>query len=168
MRTLSQMRDSAAVMAEQPGKRMPHYVLVDYSQIGSGLNETGPHLVTLCGVDRLENWSSLDIEAKKIHKKQWIDCLIADIDGQFPGLADAVEHREMATAETMRHYLNTPAALSMASHPKERSGRQSGRGRALPSTGSGSPPRILRVAVSPARCSAARRRQARRCEKGAS
>jgi phytoene dehydrogenase-like protein len=108
MRTLSQMRDSAAVMAEQPGKRMPHYVLVDYSQIGSGLNETGRHLVTLCGVDRLENWSSLDIEAKKIHKKKWIDCLIADIDGQFPGLADAVEHREMATAETMRHYLNTP------------------------------------------------------------
>jgi phytoene dehydrogenase-like protein len=108
MRTLSQMRDSAALMAEQPGQHMPHYVFVDYSQIGSGLNEAGPYLATLCGVDRLENWSSLDVEAKKFHKEKWIECLIADIDGHFPGLAGAVEHREMATAETMQRYLNTP------------------------------------------------------------
>lgn len=108
MRTLSQMREAAAVIGEQPGKRMPHYVLVDYGQIDSGLNEAGPYLATLCGVDRLENWASLGVEAKKTRKERWIECLIADIDGHIPGLAGAVEHREMATAETMQHYLNTP------------------------------------------------------------
>lgn len=34
--------------------------------------------------------------------------MIADIDRQFPGIAGAVAHREMSTAETMQRYLNTP------------------------------------------------------------
>jgi all-trans-retinol 13,14-reductase len=108
MRALSDMRQATAILGELPGTRMPHYVLVDYQRIDSGLNETGPYLVTLCGADRLENWSSLGVEAKKAHKEGWIDCLIGDIDRHFPGLAGAVRHREMATAETMQHYLNTP------------------------------------------------------------
>jgi all-trans-retinol 13,14-reductase len=108
VRTLSQMREAAAVLGEPPGKRMLHYALVDYCRIDSGLNETAPYLVALCGVDRLENWTALGVAAKKAHKERWIDCLIADIDRHFPGLAGAVVHREMATAETMQHYLNTP------------------------------------------------------------
>lgn len=32
---------------------MPPYVFVDYGQINSGPNETGPKLVTFCGVDQL-------------------------------------------------------------------------------------------------------------------
>jgi len=108
MRLFGQIRETAAVMGEQPGRRMPPYVLVDYRRIDSGLNEAGPYLSSLCGIDRLENWSSLGGEAKKAHKKAWIDALIADVDRHFPGLATAVVHREMATAETMQHYLNTP------------------------------------------------------------
>ena len=38
----------------------------------------------------------------------WMERLIADLDREFPGLAKSVVHREMATAETMAHYLNTP------------------------------------------------------------
>jgi len=37
-----------------------------------------------------------------------MDCIIADLDQRFPGLASAITHREMATAQTMQHYLNTP------------------------------------------------------------
>ena len=37
-----------------------------------------------------------------------MDRLIADLDREFPGIAGAVNHREMATADTMAHYLNTP------------------------------------------------------------
>lgn len=108
MTSLAQMRESAAVMGEQPGSRMPPYVFVDYGQIDSGLNETGTSLVTLCGADRLENWSSLGVDVRKARKEGWIDCLIADTDRHFPGLARAIVHREMATAETMQRYLNTP------------------------------------------------------------
>ena len=108
MRSLAQLREAASVMGEAPGTRMPYYVLVDFHQIDSGLNEAGPYLVSLCGADRLENWSSLGVEATKTRKQQWIDCLVADLDRNFSGLAGAVVHREMATAQTMQHYLNTP------------------------------------------------------------
>ena len=37
-----------------------------------------------------------------------MDRLITDLDREFPGIASAVVHREMATAETLAHYLNTP------------------------------------------------------------
>ena len=108
MRSFSQIREAAAVIAEYPANRMPPYVFVDYSQIDNGLNETGAHLVTFCGADRLENWLSIGEEEKKARKESWINALIADINQHFPGLAGAVVHREMATAETMQRYLNTP------------------------------------------------------------
>ena len=102
------MHETASVMGEVPGTRLPPYVFVDHSQLDSGLNRNGPYFASYCGADRLENWLSPDRNAKKERKEKWIDCLIADIDRYFPGIAGAVVHREMATAETMHHYLNTP------------------------------------------------------------
>ena len=108
MTSLAQMREVASIMGQEPGRRMPGYVFVDHSQIDSGLNPNGPHFASFAGVDRLENWSSLSSEAKKERKEKWIQRLIADVDRHFPGIAGAVVHSEMATAETMKHYLNTP------------------------------------------------------------
>ena len=108
MQSLAQMREAAATMGGPPGERMPPYIFVDYRQIDSGLNENGPSLVSFCGIDRLENWALLGAESKKARKEKWIDCMIADIDRQFPGIAGVVAHREMSTAETMQRYLNTP------------------------------------------------------------
>jgi all-trans-retinol 13,14-reductase len=108
MRSLSQMREASAVMGGEPDLRLPPYVLVDYGQIDSGLNTTGARLVTLCGADQLENWSMLNAEARKTRKEKWLDALITDIDRYYPGIAGAVTHREMATAETMHQFLNTP------------------------------------------------------------
>ncbi len=108
---LSQMREASALMAEPPsarGGRVPYYVLVDFSGIDSGLNETGPFVLSLCSGDRLDNWASLDAATVKARKSEWMDCVVADLDRRFPGLAGAITHREMATAQTMQHYLNTP------------------------------------------------------------
>jgi all-trans-retinol 13,14-reductase len=105
---LAQMREAASVMGEEPGGRLPPYVFVDHSHIDTGLNQNGPHFASYCGVDRLENWSSLTSKAMKERKEKWIDSLVADIDRHFPGIASTVVHREMATAETMQRYLNTP------------------------------------------------------------
>jgi all-trans-retinol 13,14-reductase len=102
------MRLAAQVMGEEPGGRLPPYVFVDHSHIDSGLNQNGLHFASYCGVDRLENWSACSSEAKKMRKERWMDSLVADIDRQFPGIASVVVHREMATAETMHRYLNTP------------------------------------------------------------
>ncbi len=108
MKSLAQMREAAAIIAGRPGRQMPPYVLVDYSQIASGLNETGAHLLTLCGADRLENWSFADEGKRKAHKEAWLTALVADLDQHFPGLASSIVQREMATAATMHDYLNTP------------------------------------------------------------
>jgi phytoene dehydrogenase-like protein len=108
LESFSQMREMAAVMGEDPGKRIPLYAFVDFHQIDSGLNEGPPYLVSFCSSDRVENWTRLDPAAKKARKEAWAKALISDIDRHFPGIASAVVYREMATAETMRDYLNTP------------------------------------------------------------
>jgi phytoene dehydrogenase-like protein len=108
LRSLSQMREMAAMLGEDPGMRMPFYVFVDYHQIDSGLNDGPPYLVSFCGSDRLDNWTPLDPAARKARKEAWTRALIDDIDRHFPGIAGAVVHQEMSTAETMHDYLNTP------------------------------------------------------------
>jgi phytoene dehydrogenase-like protein len=108
MQTLGAMRDAGAILGEEVGKRVPPYVFVDYHRIDSGLNVAGPYLGTLCGIDRYDNWTSLTAEAKQTRKTRWMERLIADLDREFPGIAASVVHREMATAETMGQYLNTP------------------------------------------------------------
>ena len=108
MKALSGLRETGAVMAEPGGKRLPAYAFVDYHQIDSGLNESGPYLGSFCGIDRLNNWTGLSAKEKSERKERWMDRLIADLDREFPGIASAVVHREMATAETLAQYLNTP------------------------------------------------------------
>jgi all-trans-retinol 13,14-reductase len=107
LRTLAALRDASYILGEDKG-RLPPYVFVDYSRIDSGLNQAGPYLGSLCGMDRIANWQHLSAEDKQARKTLWTERLIADLDREFPGLAKAVVHREMATAETMAHYLNTP------------------------------------------------------------
>jgi all-trans-retinol 13,14-reductase len=108
VRTLGALREAGHVLGEEDGTRLPPYVFVDYSRIDSGLNPAGPYLGSLCGTDRLENWEHLSAAAKQARKTAWMERLVADLDREFPGFAASVIHREMATAETMAHHLNTP------------------------------------------------------------
>jgi hypothetical protein len=108
IQTLGAMRDSGGVLGEESGARLPPYVFIDYHRIDSGLNAAGPYVRSLCGIDRIENWTHLSAKAKQARKTVWMDRLIADLDREFQGIAEAVVHREMATAETMANYLNTP------------------------------------------------------------
>jgi all-trans-retinol 13,14-reductase len=105
---LSDFRVGATLLGDNPGTRMPPYVLVAYDQIDSGLNANGPYLASMVGIDRIDNWVTTDIDAKRLRKVRWMDRAIADLDKHFPGIGSAVIQREMATAETLRHYLNTP------------------------------------------------------------
>jgi all-trans-retinol 13,14-reductase len=47
-------------------------------------------------------------EAKRTRKDLWMEHIIGDLDRAFPGIAGAIVQREMATAETLHHYLDTP------------------------------------------------------------
>jgi all-trans-retinol 13,14-reductase len=72
------------------------------------------------GLDRIENWARLAPEEKRTCKEHWMDRIIADIDRQYPGIAGAVVHREMSTAETFHRYLNTPSGALYGFAPESR------------------------------------------------
>jgi phytoene dehydrogenase-like protein len=108
MKSLRDIRECPSLLAGPPGERLPMIALVDYSAVRSGLNSSPPYLCSFTGVDRLENWASLDPEANRTRREQWMDALIASVDRQFPGFADAVVQREMSTALTMHRELNAP------------------------------------------------------------
>jgi all-trans-retinol 13,14-reductase len=122
MRTLRAMRDAGAILAEDTVARLPPYSFVDYHRIDGGLNPTPPYLGALCGIDRLSNWASLSAETRNKRKARWMDGLIADLDREFPGIAGAVVHREMATAETFAQYLNTPEGAVYGFAPDRKGG----------------------------------------------
>jgi all-trans-retinol 13,14-reductase len=120
MTALTDYCQAGAFLGEDPGPRMAPYGFVAYDQIDSGLNEGGPYLASIVGIDRLENWVGLSAEAKHTRKERWMDRIIADVDRQFPGIAGAVVQREMSTAETFHHYLNTPGGALYGFAPATR------------------------------------------------
>jgi phytoene dehydrogenase-like protein len=118
--TLSGFRDATAILGEDSDNRITPYVLVAYDQIDSGLNAEGPYLASLVSADRVENWAGLAPNARRARKERWMDRIIADLERQFPGISSAVMHREMATAETMQQYLNTPGGTVYGFAPQSR------------------------------------------------
>ena len=111
----------AEILADAPGTRMPVVGIVNYDVIDSGLNPGGPCLVSVTGIDRVANWNGLDEQAYRAKRDGFLDAIVAGIDRSFPGFAGAVVQREMATAATMRRYLNTPdgAVYGFAPEPPE-------------------------------------------------
>lgn len=107
MRSLSDYRRSAAILADAPGETMPPIAVVNYSAIDSGL-EGPPYPVSVVGVDQLANWSGLDTESYNAKRNQWRDAIIAAIDRVYPGFAPQVVSTVFSTASTMRSYLNAP------------------------------------------------------------
>jgi all-trans-retinol 13,14-reductase len=120
VKALADLRDAAMLLGENPGTRMVPYGFVAYDQIDSGLNQNSLYLVSMVGVDRLENWAVSDADAGRMRKKSWMDRIIADLDGQFPGIAGAIVQREMSTAETFHQYLNTPSGAIYGFAPQTR------------------------------------------------
>jgi phytoene dehydrogenase-like protein len=118
--TLAGFREAAALVGEETPRRLTPYGFVAYDQIDSGLNQEAPYLGALVGADRVENWAGLDDAAKRKRKERWMDLIIADLDRHFPGIAGAIMHREMSTAETFAHYLNTPGGSIYGFAPQSR------------------------------------------------
>jgi all-trans-retinol 13,14-reductase len=120
LNALSRYNEAGSILAEDPRARMVPYGFVAYDQIDSGLNESAPYLASLVGIDRTQNWTSLTAEAKRARKERWMDRIIADLNGQFPGIAGAIVHREMSTSETFQQYLNTPGGALYGFAPEAR------------------------------------------------
>ncbi len=107
MRTLTDYRRAAAILAEPPGETMPPIAVVNYSAIDSGLGGP-PYPVSVVGVDRIANWTGLDDDAYEEKRRLWREAIIAAVDRAYPGFAESVTTSVFSTASTMRSYLNAP------------------------------------------------------------
>ena len=107
MKSLSDHRRSADLLAAAPGQEQPLLTIVDYSAIEFGLGGP-PYPVSVVGIDRLANWSGLDKAASETKREHWRQAVIAAIDREFPGFASHVVASVFNTALSMRNYLNAP------------------------------------------------------------
>ncbi len=125
---------SRDLLASHPQGELPGYVLVDYSRIESGLAEPGKHFATLCGNDHLTNWEGLSEDQYLEKKNAWMDALLAGLDQEFPGIKSSIFYAEMATARTMKDYLNTPggAVYGYRQHPSSQGRHRKGPGTSIP------------------------------------
>ncbi len=91
-----------------PNGEMVTYVFTNYNAIDSGLNKKGKYYSVACGIDHIDNWANLSEDEYKKRKNAWLEAIVKDLDKQFPGIGDTVVYKEMATARTVRDYINTP------------------------------------------------------------
>jgi all-trans-retinol 13,14-reductase len=108
VRRLEDYRYAADAMGRCDPERVPPFAVVDYGRLPDSARHGPPYLMSLCGVDRLENWSDLGPDAATARKAACLDLLVNALDREFPGIAGAISQRELATAATMQSYLNTP------------------------------------------------------------
>jgi phytoene dehydrogenase-like protein len=112
----------ARTFSEDPSDRMPIYGIANYGAIDSGLSDGGPILVTVVGLDRLDNWSRLTQEEETDRRARWLDAFQAALDRDYPGIGAAVTERLFLNARSMQGFLNTPdgAVYGFAPMPPKR------------------------------------------------
>ena len=78
--------------------------------------------MTVVGVDRLDNWSSLSPQEEKDRRERWLDAFQAALERDFPGFGAAVVERMFLNARSMANFMNTPegAVYGFAPRPFER------------------------------------------------
>lgn len=107
LHTVRQFKGNSTLIKDMENNNLSPYVLADYSSLDTDLDEKGPYLCSVTGVDHIENWAYLSPDEKAARKNLWTELIIADLDKMFPGFSKAIKTKELATAETMQHYLNT-------------------------------------------------------------
>lgn len=119
MELLDDYRAAGRMMGSDPAGRMPPMIVVDYSQIDSGLGRPdAPPPITVTGIDRLENWESLSPEAYAARKAAWLGAITARLETEWPGFAKAVQVSDLATARTMHQTLGTPGGALYGFAPR--------------------------------------------------
>jgi len=88
------------------------FILCDYSQMDTGLAPEGKGYLVLSLMDYLEDWEGLSESEYKYKKKKVGDILVHRVCEQFPDMCDHIERVELATARTMKRFLQTPGGTA--------------------------------------------------------
>jgi phytoene dehydrogenase-like protein len=107
MKRLADYGQGAALMAEEPGERMPPMSVVDYAAIESGV-PAPPFVLSVLGPDLLSNWDSSDMDAYREKRGRWQAAIVRYLSSYFPGLGEAVVASSFNSALSVRQYLNAP------------------------------------------------------------
>jgi phytoene dehydrogenase-like protein len=105
VKRLSDYANGAALMADEPGERMPPMSVVDYAAIDSGV-PAPPYVLSILGPDRLSNWDSSDMDAYREKRGRWQQAIVRYLSSFYPGLAGGVAASSFNTALSVRQYLN--------------------------------------------------------------
>jgi phytoene dehydrogenase-like protein len=107
MKRLSDYAQGAALMANEPGERMPPMSIVDYAAIDSGV-PVPPYVLSILGPDLLSNWDSSDMDAYREKRGRWQEAIVRHLSSFYPDLAGNVVASSFNTALSVRQYLNAP------------------------------------------------------------
>jgi len=107
MKRLSDYAQGAALMANEPGERMPPMSIVDYAAIDSGV-PAPPYVLSILGPDLLSNWDSSDMDAYREKRGRWQEAIVRHLSSFYPDLAGNVVASSFNTALSVRQYLNAP------------------------------------------------------------
>jgi phytoene dehydrogenase-like protein len=107
MTNLNDYAQASALMAGEPGSRMPPLAIVDYAAIESGV-PAPPYVLSIVGPDLLSNWSADDQDIYRAKRARWQDAIVAYLDGHYPGLAQSITASTFNTALSVQQYLGAP------------------------------------------------------------
>jgi phytoene dehydrogenase-like protein len=107
MTTLADYAQSATLMADEPGEKMPPLAIADYAAIDSGV-PAPPYVLSIIAPDALSSWEGLDLDGYRAKRARWQSAIVAHLDRHFPGLAEAVVASSFNTAFSVRQYIGSP------------------------------------------------------------
>lgn len=107
MTKLNDYAQATALMAGEPGERMPPLAIVDYAAIESGV-PAPPYVLSIVGPDLLSNWTGGDLDSYRAKRARWQDAIVTYLEGYYPGLSHSITASTFNTALSVQQYLGAP------------------------------------------------------------
>ncbi len=85
-----------------------NFTFIDYSQVDSGLAPPGKSVGTICCIDYLKDWESLDRATYLERKAKVAGVFTERLEKLIPGIKNAVEYCEVGTPKTLKRYTLNP------------------------------------------------------------
>ena len=108
MQRFDQYGDGATAMNAIPVKHLPIHSIINFTAVDSGLWDAPPILLSVLGLDSLNNWAGLTKEAAVERRERWLDAIQESLERDHPGFSKLVTSRMLLNAFSMSSYLNTP------------------------------------------------------------
>lgn len=108
MGRFDQYGDGATAMAGMPKGELPLHAISNFTAVDSGLWDEPPILLSVLGLDRLDNWKGATKEEALARREAWLDAIQERLEKIYPGFSSLVTSRMLLNAFSMSSYLNTP------------------------------------------------------------